>query len=130
MQRKKKTHLLRDMKWVNGVFTMPFWWLIEILFTATLHFISIEIPDYTQINDELYTFSRTFLAKEPIHNLTLEIYGSFPICVLSLLLLLLQIICQIATGLLRHCHWTSFFKKHRYNIYMFNVLIRNNEQFD
>ena len=95
------------------------------------HFIHIGIPGYAQINDELYTFSRTFLAKEPIHNLTLEIYGSFPICVLSLLLLLLQIICQIATGLLRHCHWTSFFKKHRYNIYdMFNVLIRNNEQFD
>ena len=79
MQRKKKTHLLRDMKWVNGVFTMPFWWLIEILFTATLHFISIEIPDYAQINDALYTFSRTFLAKEPIYKLTLEIYGSFPI---------------------------------------------------
>ena len=46
---------------------MVFWWLIEILFTATLHFISIEIPDYAQINDELYTFSWTFLAKEPIY---------------------------------------------------------------
>ena len=54
------------------------WWLIEIQFTATLHFINIEIPGYAQINDELYTFSWTFLAKEPIYNLTLEIYGSFP----------------------------------------------------
>ena len=73
---------------------MVFWWLIEILFTATLHFISIEIPDYAQINDELYTSSRTFLAKKPIYNLTLEINASFDICVLFLLLLL-QIICQI-----------------------------------
>ena len=39
---------------------MLFWWLIEILFTATLHFISIEIPDDAQINDELYTFSNFF----------------------------------------------------------------------
>ena len=39
-----------------------------ILSTATLHFISIKIPDYTQINDELYTFSQTFLAIEPIYN--------------------------------------------------------------
>ena len=75
---------------------MVFWLLIEILFTATLHFISIEIPDYTQINDELYTFSRTFLAKEPIYNLTLEIYPSFILNVCYFyLLLLLQIICQI-----------------------------------
>ena len=36
---------------------MLLWWLIEILFTGTLHFISIDIPDHTQINDELYTFS-------------------------------------------------------------------------
>ena len=35
------------------------------------------------------------------------------------------------TRLLRHCHWTYFFKKLKYNIYdMFNVLMRNNEQFD
>ena len=39
-------------------------------------------------------FSRTFLAKEPIYNLTVEIYASFPISVFFLLLLL-QIICQI-----------------------------------
>ena len=45
------------MKWVNEVLAMLFWLLIEILFTATLHFISIEIPDDTQINDEVYTFS-------------------------------------------------------------------------
>ena len=59
---------------------MLFWWLIEILFTGTLQFISIEIPDEAQINDELYTFSN-FLTKEPIFNLTLEIYANFPICV-------------------------------------------------
>ena len=31
LQRKKITHLLRDMKWVNGVLAVLFWWLIEIL---------------------------------------------------------------------------------------------------
>ena len=110
---------------------MVFWWLIEILFNATLHFISIEIPDYTQINDELYTFSWTFLAKEPIYNLTLEIYASLPIlCVLFLILLVLL---QITYQILRY--WDIvieliFWKKHKYNIYdMFNVLIKNNEQF-
>ena len=55
--------------YVNSVF----WWLFKILFTATLHFISIEVPDFPQINDELYTFSRIFLAKAPIYKLTLEI---------------------------------------------------------
>ena len=50
--------------------------------------INIEILDYAQMNDELYTFYRTFLAKEPIYGLTLEIYASFPICMLFLLLLL------------------------------------------
>ena len=76
---------------------MVLWWLIEILFTATLHFINNEIHDYAQINDELDIFSRTSLAKEPIYNLTLEIYGSFPIAYVRYfyLLLLLQIICQI-----------------------------------
>ena len=79
-------------KW--SFLAMVLWELIEILFTATLHFTSIEIPDYAQVNDELYTFSRTFLAKEPIYKFTLEIYASFLICVLFLLTLL-QIICQI-----------------------------------
>ena len=38
-----------------------------------------EFPDYAQINDELYTFSQTFLVKEPIYNLMiLEIYTGFP----------------------------------------------------
>ena len=57
-REKKKTHLLRDIKWVNGVLAMLLWWVIEILFTATLQFISIEIPDDAQINDELYSFSK------------------------------------------------------------------------
>ena len=48
------------MKWVNGVIAMLFWWLIEILFTATLHFMSIEIPDDPQTNDELYFFLNFF----------------------------------------------------------------------
>ena len=39
---------------------MLLWWLTEILFTATLDFISIEIIDDAQINDELYTFSNFF----------------------------------------------------------------------
>ena len=56
----KKTHLLRDMKRVNGVLAMLVWWLTEILSTVTLYFISIEIPDDARINDELYTFSNFF----------------------------------------------------------------------
>ena len=39
---------------------MLFPWLIEILFTATFHFISIEIPDNAHVNDELYTFLNFF----------------------------------------------------------------------
>ena len=65
----------------------------NILFTVTLYFISIEIPDDAQINHELYTFSNSF-DQEPNYNLTLQIYASFAMCV-SFLLLLLQIICQI-----------------------------------
>ena len=44
------------------------------------------------------------------------------------LLLLLQIICQIGCWEIAN-EW-SFFKKPKYNIYIFNALIRNNEQFD
>ena len=32
--------------------------------------------------------------------------------------------------MLRHCHWMDFVKKHKYNVYMFNVLIRSTEQLD
>ena len=41
------------------------------------------IPNDAQINDELSQciLSWTFLTKEPIYNLSLEIYASFPICV-------------------------------------------------
>ena len=129
MQRKKKTHLLRDMKWVKWVLAMVIWWLNEIPFTATWHFIGIEIPDYTQINDELNNFSQTFFAKEPIYNLTLEIYASFPICVLFLLLLL-QTICQILDcwDIVIKQIFSKNIKTSSYD--MFNVLIRNNEQFD
>ena len=42
---------------------MVFWWLIEILFTATLHFISIEIPHYAQTNDEMYNFFSNFFSQ-------------------------------------------------------------------
>ena len=95
---------------------MPFWWLIEILFTATLHFISIEIPDYAQINDALYTFSRTFLAKESIYKLALEIYANFPIC---MCVIFIKGVANYLpnTELLRYCHWMDFFKKLKYNIY-------------
>ena len=43
-------------------------------------------------------------------------------------LLLLQIIYQI--GYWETATEWSFFKKPKYNIYIFNALIRNNEQFD
>ena len=59
---KKKTHLLWDMKWVNGILAMLFWWwLIEKLFLphfTTLFVVSqlasIDIPDEIQVNVELY----------------------------------------------------------------------------
>ena len=57
---KKENSSSKSMKWVSGVFAMLFWWLIEILFTVTLHFISTEIPDDPQTNDELYFFSTFF----------------------------------------------------------------------
>ena len=75
--------------------------------------------------NKLYTvyFFSNFLAKELIYNLTIEIYASFPICVLFPLLPL-QIIYQILGW------WDMyFFKKRMDNMiwYIFNVLIRNNE---
>ena len=93
-RKKKKNDLLRDMQWVNWVLAMLLWWLIKILFTATLHFISIEISDNAQKNDKLYTFSNIF--NQGINLL----FGSrnkckpSNICV-SFFLLLLQIICQL-----------------------------------
>ena len=127
MQRRKKTHVLRDMEWVKGVLAMIFCWLIKTLLIASLHFIN-EIPADAQINDELYTFSKTFLTKEPPYNVTLEIYSSFPICVC---VIFVTAVALPNTRLLRSCLWTNFFKKHKYNIYdMFNLLIKSNERFD
>ena len=85
-EKKEKSSEIRDV-----VLVVLFWWLIEIYI---VHFISIEIPDIAQINDQLYTFSN-FFNQEPIYNLTLEIYASFQMCVCYLLLLLLEIIYQI-----------------------------------
>ena len=64
-------------KWSFGdVILVP-----EILFTATLGF-SIEIPDFSQINDDQYIyFLELFSLKDSIYNLTLETntYTSFPV---------------------------------------------------
>ena len=62
MQRKKKIHLLRNMKWVNRVLAMQFWWLIEKLCLPhfTVFIIFIEIPDDAQIDVEIYTLSNLF----------------------------------------------------------------------
>ena len=76
----------------------------------------MEIHDAAQIMMNCI-LSRTFLTKGPIHNLTLQIYASFPMCVcvcvcvcvcmcvcvcvcvcVLFLLLLLQAICQIDCG--------------------------------
>ena len=88
MQRKKELSKLKRYemsKWsfYNAILVAD-WSTIQC---HILHFISIEIPDYAQINGELYTFSQTFLAKEPMYNLTLATSSSFLICVLFLLLL-------------------------------------------
>ena len=61
---------------------------------------TIEIPDHAQVNNELYTFSQTFLAKEPIYKLTLERnickLSHVTMCVLFLLLhAVAHCICQI-----------------------------------
>ena len=93
-RKKKKNDLLRDMQWVNWVLAMLLWWLIKILFTATLHSISIEISDNAQTNDKLYTFSNIF--NQGI-NLLVGSRNKFKpsnICA-SFFLLLLQIICQL-----------------------------------
>ena len=50
MQRKKKTDFLRDMKWVNVVLAMLFWWLIKILFTKkNLHLGYIYLRIYNHL---------------------------------------------------------------------------------
>ena len=67
--------------------------------------------------------SRTFLTKELIYNLTLEIYGSLPMCMCVLLLVLLFVKYIVFWD--NAIQW--IFSKNII-MYMFNVLIRNNEQ--
>ena len=52
----------------------------NIVFTATLHFIVLKLwMTHKQMMN--WILSWTFLTKEPIYNLTLEIYASLPMCV-------------------------------------------------
>ena len=67
--------------------------------------------------------SGTFSTKVPINNLILE--TNTRIIIIFFFLLLLQIICQIGCW---DIEW--IFLKHLSTIYMFNILIRNNKQFD
>ena len=50
------------------------------VFTATMHFIVLKLwMTHKQMMN--WILSWTFLTKEPIYNLTLEIYASLPMCV-------------------------------------------------
>ena len=69
-------------------------------------------------------FSRPFLTKEPIYNLTLEIYASLPMC---LCVTFSAVVCQIGCWDIA-IQW--IFSKNISMYDMFNVLIRNNEHFD
>ena len=88
------------------------------------------LPNYAQLNDKLYTFSQTFLAKEPIYNLTLEIYANF----VAYMCYFYYCCCKLFAK-----YWVfetivieRIFSKSisTIYIYMFHVLARNNEQFD
>ena len=57
MQRKEKTHLLREKRYSFGMLLS--WRLIELL--SLLHCtLLVDLLDHAQINDELYTFSNFF----------------------------------------------------------------------
>ena len=109
---------------------MVFWWLIEILFTAALHFISIEIPNDTQINNELYTFSN-FVNQETNFIIWLQKYMQAFHCMQYVIFVTAVAIKLFAKQVVETMSLNVYFKKHNYNIHdMFNVLIKNNEQFD
>ena len=92
------------------------------VFTATMHFIVLKLwMTHKQMMN--WILSRTFLTKEPIYNLTLEIYGSLPMCMCVLLLVLLFVKYIVFWD--NAIQW--IFSKNII-MYMFNVLIRNNEQ--
>ena len=95
----------------------------NIVFTATLHFIVLKLwMTHKQMMN--WILSRTFLTKEPIYNLTLEIYASLPMC---LCVTFSAVVCQIGCWDIA-IQW--IFSKNISMYDMFNVLIRNNEHFD
>ena len=65
-------------KWSLGDAILMIDW--NAVFTTTLHFIVLKfwMTHKQMLNGILF---RTFLIKEPIYNLTLEIYASLPMCV-------------------------------------------------
>ena len=65
-------------KWSLGDAILMIDW--NAVFTTTLHFIVLKfwMTRKQMLNGILF---RTFLIKEPIYNLTLEIYASLPMCV-------------------------------------------------
>ena len=64
-------------KWSFGNAILMTDW--KAVFSATLHFIVLKFwMTHKQIMN--WILSRTFLTKEPIYNLTLEIYASLPMC--------------------------------------------------
>ena len=93
------------------------------VFTATMHFIVLKLwMTHKQMMN--WILSRTFLTKEPIYNLTLEIYASLPMC---LCVTFSAVVCQIGCWDIA-IQW--IFSKNISMYDMFNVLIRNNEHFD
>ena len=83
---------LFDAAWFLQKMGWTQWYSVVVIDWNTvhchLHFISIEIPDDTQINDELYTFCNFnqgtnlwFDSIESINMVDQEIYAIFPMCV-------------------------------------------------
>ena len=126
-QAEKKENLSCERKEIQ------FWrcysgdWLKYVLFTATLHFISIEIPDDAQINDDLHTFSNFFNQGTNTKFDSRNIFKLTYVCVYYFY----YCCCKLFAKLVVETFEWVFSKKYKYSIYvMFNALIRNNEQFD
>ena len=95
----------------------------------TLHFIVLKLwMTHKQMMN--WILSRTFLTKEPIYNLTLEIYASLPMCVCVCVCVCVCFFwcCVSQIGCWDIAIQWIFSKN--ISMSMFKVLLRNNEHFD
>ena len=104
---------------------------IEIQATIECRFTLKRVRDMiVTCNQMNCILSLTFLSEKPIYNLKYKEIINISKLSNVYVLFLTAVVNYLRNRLSRHCHWMGFFWKHKYNIYMFNVLIRNNEQFD